>query len=424
MRALRLFASLAAVVLSLTGCSLVLDTDPPDPIVSTDLGGVAFDAGARDLGGHDLGTRDLGAYDEPAVDGGRPIDGGPPVDDGGEMDAGDADAGCSSGADCDDGIFCNGLEECIAGLCVTTPAMCLETDGIDCTRPACDPMLDACVETADSAWCVVGTYCSPVDGCLRTPDCLVNTDCLPADACTAGACIGGTCHFAPIDCATALLPLPAGDCRVPTCDVALGCVYAPVHTRCADLVGCTADVCRTDGTCAHEPRPALCDDGATCTVDTCDPASLCAEVGGGMSGCKHAADNTACVDAVASIVAANPGLACATPVCIGGTARNLSGCGFEGGCASGQQCASTGGGLRACVPPTTTSPCMTAGNCDDGNPCNGAEACYRGTCQPAITSPCSPTPSGPTIDGLCSLSALGPVCALRPDPCLVAVATP
>ena len=54
MRALRLFASLAAVVLSLTGCSLVLDTDPPDPILSTDLGGFEFDAGARDLGTRDL----------------------------------------------------------------------------------------------------------------------------------------------------------------------------------------------------------------------------------------------------------------------------------------------------------------------------------------------------------------------------------
>ena len=414
MRALRLFASLAAVALSLTGCSLVLDTDPPDPILSKDLGGPEFDASARDLG-----TRDLGAYDEPAVDGGRP------VGDGGEVDAGTVHPDCRSNADCDDGIFCNGLEACNAGVCGTTPIACPDTDGIECTRPMCDPMLDACVETPDSSLCIVGSYCSPADGCLRTPDCVLNSDCLPADACSTGTCTDGVCHFASIDCATVLGPLGTGDCRVPSCDGALGCFLAPVHARCADLLGCTLDVCRTDGSCAHEPRPALCDDGASCTVDSCDPTSVCTEFGGGMSGCKHAPDNTACAGVVGPLLALNPGLGCATLVCVGGTAMNPSGCGFEGGCAWGELCAATGGGTHLCQPPSTTSPCLSDLNCSDGNPCNGAETCLRGgTCQPAATSPCRPTPTGVTIDGLCALSGAGPICALRPDPCLVPLATP
>ena len=415
MRPLRLFASLVAGVLSLTGCSLVLDTDPPDPVASPDLGGLEFDAGARDLGRHDLGTYDLGAYDEGHADAGWS------ADDGGLADAGEVDAGCASNADCDDGIFCDGLEECVAGVCVTTPAVCHDADGIECTRPTCDATLDACVETVDSALCIVGTYCSPTGGCLRTPDCVLDTDCTAADACTIATCVLGACQFAPIDCATTLPRLAAGDCRAPVCDGTLGCVYAPVHPRCADLIGCTVDVCRTDGTCAHEPRAALCDDGASCTVDTCDPLSVCVEIGGGMSGCKHAPNDLACVDAVAPLVAVNLGLACATPVCVGGNARNPTGCGFEGGCASGEQCAPTGGGIRACLPPgSTTSPCGVDATCSDGNPCNGAEICLRGICARALTSPCSPTPSGPTIDGLCALSGLDPICALRPDPCLVA----
>lgn len=387
MRALRFFASFTLVSIPmLAGCSLVIDTDPPDPVQSRDLGTV--DAASSDAR-------------PPAVDGG-PID-----------------LGCTTSAACDDGVYCNGVEECVAGACVASPVPCPDVDGLDCTVPVCDGALDACVEVPHDGLCAPGSHCDPVDGCSLVPDCIGDADCVPLDPCSIGSCAAGTCIFAPLDCATALPALSPADCRAPACDGVRGCVYAPVNTRCDDGVGCTDDVCRNtaglEGTCAHEPRPALCDDRAACTVDTCDPLATCVDATGAVSGCRHAPDAAVCAVLAADVRTVYPGLACATPVCVGPTAGNAAGCSFEGGCMSGQHCTTSGGPGFLCVTATLTGPCATDDACSDGNPCNGVEHCVSSACQPSSTPLC-PTP----LD-TCALSDIGPICAPPAELCAIAV---
>lgn len=412
MRALRFFASLSlGFVPALMGCSLVLDTDPPDPSVPPDLGVIDSDSGPRDLGSPDLGRPDADSSDGHV----------------GLPDGDAVDAGCTSNAACDDGVFCNGVEQCVAGTCVVDAVACPDTDGFDCTVPSCDPTLDACVETANAAICAVGSYCDPASGCTVTPDCTHDTDCVAPDACTVVACVGGACSFSPLDCAAALPALSPSDCRVASCEPLLGCFYAPVHSRCDDGVGCTYDYCRdvggagTPGTCGHEPQHSLCDDLSACTLDTCDPAAPCTDPGGVSSGCRHTPDDAACRTLVADLIAIHPGLACASPVCIGPTAGNPAGCGFDGGCASGQTCAFSGGtGSYSCTSPSSGVSCPTDVVCNDGDPCNGVEACIGGHCAASLISPCHPTPSGPSLLGTCSFAPDGVICAPLSELCAAA----
>ncbi|MBX3247003.1 MAG: hypothetical protein KF901_07470 [Myxococcales bacterium] len=67
---------------------------------------------------------------------------------------------------CDDGRFCNGAERCVAGLgCAPgTPPPC--SDGVSCTRDACDAALDECVSTPDDALCTLSQRCDATVGCL------------------------------------------------------------------------------------------------------------------------------------------------------------------------------------------------------------------------------------------------------------------
>jgi hypothetical protein len=424
MRALRFFASLSvALSFTLAGCSLVLDTDPPDPIIPPDSGALDLGDGRPDLGPPDLGAPDLGAPDLGAPDLG-PADAGAADGDVEPVDGGPVDAGCVSNAQCDDGVFCNGVETCEAGACVVSPTVCPDADGVACTVPSCDAVLDVCVETASAGLCAAGSYCDPVEGCTVTPDCVLDTDCVPPDLCTVGTCAAGTCNFAPLDCTLHLPPLIGGDCRTRSCDPLIGCVYAPVPSVCDDGIGCTADLCRmasgvgfAAGTCAHEPRPVLCNDGAECTADTCDPTATCAS-GGVVSGCRHTPNHPACGSFMAATVTAHPNLACATPVCVGATAGNPSGCGFEGGCPSGQICSTSGGSGLRCALSTTTTPCSTDLSCDDGNPCNGTERCAPGVgCAPALNDICTVSPGGLTILGTCAFSATGPICAPPAELC-------
>lgn len=404
MRAPGFFTSLSAVLFfSLAGCSLMLDTDPPDPVLTQDSGAGMFDSGPLDLGARDAG----------------PADGNTTPD----------DAGCTTSAQCDDGVFCNGVEECVEGSCVAMPVACPEEDGVACTHPSCDLTLDACVEKPADALCTVGEYCDIERGCLQVPDCLSDGDCTPPDACTLGVCVAGTCTFPPIDCATVLPALEPGDCRVIACDPLVGCGLVPMNALCDDLVGCTEDLCRADGSCGAEPRSARCDDGASCTSDVCEPSFVCGDLAEPQSGCRHVANPSACGGAGDPLLGLFPGLACSEAVCLGATALNDSGCGFARGCASGQMCVV--GGVCSSI---TVRSCSSDASCNDGNPCNGSETCVfsggsAGICAAALTYPCHPTPTGPTLAGTCALvpepsGGFSAICVAPPSTCNVVPPTP
>ena len=68
--------------------------------------------------------------------------------DGGNDDTGvDAPPECTTDRMCDDGLFCNGVESCEAGSCVSGDTILCD-DGIECTIDLCDDELDACVAAA------------------------------------------------------------------------------------------------------------------------------------------------------------------------------------------------------------------------------------------------------------------------------------
>jgi hypothetical protein len=85
-------------------------------------------------------------------------------------------AGCVTDADCTDGVFCNGLETCEGGVCVSGVVDCGVAD--QCNTVGCDVEQDACVTTPLS-----GGFCD--DGSVFTGP----------DTCNAGVCAGiGVCE--------------------------------------------------------------------------------------------------------------------------------------------------------------------------------------------------------------------------------------
>ena len=340
-----IFASL--IVLLFSGCGLLLDVDAPDPTTPPDLG-------VADLGGIDLGQND-------------------------------------------------------AGIECTSPADCSEEDGVMCTRPECDTTRDQCKEVPDDRSCPPGQYCDAVSDCLPIPSCGGMVGCPSMDPCLVGTCAGGMCAFAVRNCAAELDALLPGDCREIACDSsvrdpATACYYAPIDAACRDAddgFTCTKEVCNpSDGTCDHVPDPTDCDDSIDCTHDDCNPGMTCPTGSGSISGCTNVPDDGLCGDVPPGALLLFPGLACATSVCLGASASNPRGCGFEDGCASGEFCRA-----GACLPARS---CTRPTDCDDENPCNGVEICgTRGTCARAPITPCRSTPTG-LERGVCSIDETRP----------------
>lgn len=90
---------------------------------------------------------------------------------------GDVGPPCTSSEACDDGLFCNGVEQCTGGRCVSGAAPSC-SDGIACTRDFCSEEMGACRN-------------NPVDGdgdgafaasCLDARGAPLGTDCDDADA--------------------------------------------------------------------------------------------------------------------------------------------------------------------------------------------------------------------------------------------------
>ena len=125
--------------------------------------------------------------------------------------------GCETDEDCDTGNECI-REVCDAansGLCTYELVNC--NDYNTCTLDSCDP-LQGCVFT-------------PKPGC-ENGDCDSNADCDDDNACTAEACVQGTCFYE----------------TVPQCPT----TYCTGNAQCEDGLTCTTGLCQPWGECEQE----------------------------------------------------------------------------------------------------------------------------------------------------------------------------
>jgi MYXO-CTERM domain-containing protein len=193
-----------------------------------------------------------------------------------------------STAFCDDGAFCNGVEACAMGMCVSPGDPCEGSDGDDDCSETCDEAADTC-----DAFDPDGSSCSDWDLCT------------PLDTCQRGVCVPDE----PLACAPSGTP-----CReVPSCDPARGeCVEGPMAdgAPCDDGAPCTTGDACVNGACipgapldcGPSSTPCLrrecsldtgaCDelpapDGTPCEGGTCT-AGTCGEGGNGEGGAANA----------------------------------------------------------------------------------------------------------------------------------------
>ncbi len=275
-----------ALVLALApGCGLLLDLDPPDPVVGMDAG--QHDAGRADGGQEDGGAVDpcAGAADGTScgqTPGGRNLfcvggacavsrcgDGILDPDAGEECEADDEITGdgcepfvcvlsCHEDVDCRDDNPCDGQERCESGRCVEgTPTVgdgCALASGetgvcsstLRCVPPGCGDGLLEGGEECDDGDESAGDGCEP--DCTRT--CHEHSDCDDGDVCNgAESCTVSGCVRAPIG----VTCVGVDACHATRCDALRGCVTAPID---ADRDG-------------HAPVTTV---GGTTCGDDCDDA--------------------------------------------------------------------------------------------------------------------------------------------------------
>ncbi|MDP3273966.1 MAG: MopE-related protein [Deltaproteobacteria bacterium] len=293
-------------------------------------------------------------------------------------DASDADViRCRTNAECADMSFCNGTEQCVAGVCVPgRPVVC--DDGVACTADSCNESTGACEAAADNTRCMLPAICDVVRGCVATP-CVSNAECNDGNACNGTEeCRGGSCASGPpLRCDDGI------DCTDDRCDPRGGCQSAPNNARCDDGVFCNGvEQCSLMVRGCVGGTAMRCDDGDACTMERCDEASRTCRVigttdedmdGFGPLRCPGGRD---CDDRNPRV---NPG----TPEdCRDGVDNNCDGL---TDCAD-RACA----GTPACVMCVPTGPEGVAGTCNDGrdNDCNGAIDCADRACaaQPECTA--------------------------------------
>jgi hypothetical protein len=163
------------------------------------------------------------------------------------------------------------------------PASC--DDSVACTADACED--GRCAHAPNDAACADGERCSPVLGCVPSR-CTADAECDDGIFCngeercdtTAGDCVAGAAPACD----------DAASCTADRCDAARDeCVHEPNHAACADAIACTADTCDPALSdlptgCAHAPSDALCATDYCTTGGTCDAASGC--VGGVERDCR------------------------------------------------------------------------------------------------------------------------------------------
>jgi hypothetical protein len=109
----------------------------------------------------------------------------------------DTDEPCVDARDCDNGVFCDGIEDCVDGVCVPGEPVVCEDDGIDCTVEVCHPELDECIHQPSNDRCDCGETCSATLGC--------------GDHCVVATCMGHVYECG--DCVD-----NDGDCKIDAAD--------------------------------------------------------------------------------------------------------------------------------------------------------------------------------------------------------------
>lgn len=188
---------------------------------------------------------------------------------------------CATRADCDDGVFCDGVEECLAGVCLSARnAACRDPGG--CATATCDEPGGGCSFDPDGA-CMEG-ICRIDVGCSMPEGCKTDGDCDDGRSCTDDRCAAGACIHLPVDARCPAI----GSCGIGVClgdEVAdtIGCGARPDASKCATNEGCSQ-------TFACTPLPARC------TVDEdCGDGSLCDGVERCVGGaCVHG-ERTTCL---------------------------------------------------------------------------------------------------------------------------------
>jgi hypothetical protein len=352
-------------------------------------------------------------------------DGDPCTDDGCNAKTGCIAAPGTKAVPCDDGSACTVGDTCDKGVCGGTGLIeCV--DGNPCTTDACDPK-SGCVFVANTLACSDGNGCT-VDDVCKASACVPgkSVTCDDNEACTDDSCnpLTGLCVFAananPCDdgnACTAVDGCAAGKCKsgapVPcvdgnvctsdACDVAKGCVFAPVPGSCSDGSACTTDDTCVAGTCKAGASLA-CDDSSVCTKDACEPAVGCVYTDPGPVTCD---DGSACTkDDSCKMGKCQPGAAivcddgnpCTDDSCVPAkgcvTVPNANPCWDGNACTGDDQCTGgkcVGGAIscedgnfctdNTCDPATG---CVSLANtlpCNDNTACTQNDACLAGTCQ-------------------------------------------
>ncbi len=124
--------------------------------------------------------------------------------------------------------------------------------------------VNLCPKGCDDKEACTADSCDIATGCVHAPlagTCDDNNPCTENDACTAGACIG-----VGLDCDD------GNPCTTDSCDPVKGCAYADNTDTCDDESGCTTgDVCGA-GKCTG--TPVVCAAGKFCSEDL-NPAGTC-----------------------------------------------------------------------------------------------------------------------------------------------------
>jgi|GEM_PF-1905852 len=341
--------------------------------------------------------------------------------------------GCTNPSECTDNNVCNGIEDCVAGSCVSgTPLNCddglfcngAETcdpvlgcqagtapncdDGVGCTDDSCNEGTDSCDNIANNANCPDdGLFCNGTEFCDAALDCSSTGDpCTGGETCNEatdtcdlpvcdndGTCESGEdCNNCPNDCFSG----SGASCGNGVCEAGDGedCVSCPGDCNgvqsgkpsnrycCGDgdgqnPVGCGDSRCTGGGnTCTDVPAVPSCCGDSTCegTEDAGNCAIDCA------TGCTIPAD-------------CNDGVGCTDDDCVGGACVNTpndANCPDDGQFCNGTEfcdavidCSSTGdpcGGGTTCNETTDTcdgcgvnkDPCTTNADCCSNNCKNGS----------------------------------------------------
>ncbi len=265
---------------------------------------------------------------------------------------------CINNNECDDNLYCNGIEECLSGICVSGPLPC--DDSNECTDD-CDEDLAQCITQPkpEGAPCTDdGNICTD-DQCNGTGLCIhINNNDLCDDevACTENdICSDGECQGTPSD----ILCSDDNACTDDTCDPEEGCIYSNNTSPCDDGLFCTVDdQCDGNGVCVGSGNPCdaplICDEEndlcATCFMDEeCNDELWCTRL-------------DLCRDGVCLYIM-----------------RDCSG--------SGDQC--NDGVCEENSDQCIAQPKTDGTVCNDGIFCNGSDTCNGGTCSAHSDDACA-----------------------------------